>query len=935
MKSSICRAWLMAVVFVAAPVFGQFIESPTPPPPSAKNLNLPTVIETISELSVVDEGTPDGANGFIKDEAAAIALGKAFYWDMQVGSDGVACGTCHYHAGADARDTNQLSPGIKGGNGVFDPTATGGGPNHTLSAADFPLHLLLDPADRDSTVLLDTDDVVSSQGTFAANFNDVIPGVNGKDGRADDDCTIVSPDPFGFHLNNINVRRVEPRNTPTVINAAFNHRNFWDGRANNIFNGVDPFGNRNPGARVIEMQGANAVLIPVAFENSSLASQSVGPPSSDFEMACGEDPFTLAQRNFLKIGKKMVNIEALSGQRVHPNDSVLGPLSAHPKDGLDGPGNTGIPYASLIAAAISDRFWNSNKLFDVDKIEIGSGTPANTDQYTQMEANFSLIWGLAIQSYLRTLVSDDAPYDQWAEASDDRSPTEANTKGILTQQQMRGMNLFFTNELADTPSKTGLRGNCSTCHQGPFFSTATFPFTEEEDSGEFPEQEQIVERMKMGDGVNIAEDLFRFFVQGEGSVGGYALAGTAGARNIPARYPAASGGDFSLNGCDADVYYFLMSQDTVPVPFPPFSVPNTATKDAEIVLRNCGGKWYRITLIDGGPGLDSASIDEIQPIVKPPRGGPPPVIPFYPISVIASVASGAIVGDFTLNQPTLYDTAFYNIGVRPTTEDPGVGADDLFGVPLSFTKQWVASLLGTPVSDDFSSLTLARLHLPFNWFGDGVFFPGGLTGPEWPTIGFFPCAPIPGANPPGIFGACNTGIELGKGHEAYPKYPTGFGPGVDFLQAQAINNMNTAVGGAFKVPNLRNVTLTAPYFHNGGQLTLRQVVEFYDRGADFAIENLGDLAPNIHPLNLDGQQMDDIVAFLETLTDDRVACEKAPFDHPAIRIANGARGDGGFVTPDNKKPGQSKDQLELIQAVGAGGRPANSAPCIDQENFLQ
>jgi hypothetical protein len=224
---------------------------------------------------------------------------------------------------------------------------------------------------------------------------------------------------------------------------------------------------------------------------------------------------------------------------------------------------------------------------------------------------------------------------------------------------------------------------------------------------------------------------------------------------------------------------------------------------------------------------------------------------------------------------------------------------------------------------------------PFSWYGDGVFFPGGLIGPEWPAIGFFPCAPIPGANPPGLFGACNTGIELGKGHGAYPKYPTGQGPGVDFLQAQAINSMPTATDGAFKVPNLRNVTLTAPFFHNGGQLTLKQVVEFYNRGSDFAMENLGDLAPNIHPLGLKDGQIDDLVAFLDTLTDDRVTCEMAPFDHPEIRIANGAKTKGGSLAEDKKNPGQSKDQLERIQAVGAGGRPANFAPCIDQENFLQ
>jgi len=43
--------------------------------------------------------------------------------------------------------------------------------------------------------------------------------------------------------------------------------------------------------------------------------------------------------------------------------------------------------------------------------------------------------------------------------------------------------------------------------------------------------------------------------------------------------------------------------------------------------------------------------------------------------------------------------------------------------------------------------------------------------------------------------------------------------------------------GAFKAPQLRNVELTGPYFHNGGTLTLRQVVDFYTRGGDFPITN--------------------------------------------------------------------------------------------------
>lgn len=71
---------------------------------------------------------------------------------------------------------------------------------------------------------------------------------------------------------------MEPRNTPTTINAAFNHRNFWDGRANNMFNGVGVFGMRDidgdPGKRLIVLD-ANGVprLGYLQLENASLASQ--------------------------------------------------------------------------------------------------------------------------------------------------------------------------------------------------------------------------------------------------------------------------------------------------------------------------------------------------------------------------------------------------------------------------------------------------------------------------------------------------------------------------------------------------------------------------------------------------------------------------------------------------------------------------------------
>ena len=54
----------------------------------------------------------------------------------------------------------------------------------------------------------------------------------------------------------------------------------------------------------------------------------------------------------------------------------------------------------------------------------------------------------------------------------------------------------------------------------------------------------------------------------------------------------------------------------------------------------------------------------------------------------------------------------------------------------------------------------------------------------------------------------------------------------DCHAAPSADLARVGVDGAFKVPSLRNVALTQPYFHNGSRFTLEQVVEFYDRGGD-------------------------------------------------------------------------------------------------------
>ncbi|RIH86033.1 Cytochrome c551 peroxidase [Meiothermus luteus] len=69
--------------------------------------------------------------------------------------------------------------------------------------------------------------------------------------------------------------------------------------------------------------------------------------------------------------------------------------------------------------------------------------------------------------------------------------------------------------------------------------------------------------------------------------------------------------------------------------------------------------------------------------------------------------------------------------------------------------------------------------------------------------------------------------------------------------------------GKFKTPTLRNVALTAPYMHDGSKKTLREVMEHYNRGGE---PNLN-ADPLIRPLGLSESEVDDLVAFLESLTD--------------------------------------------------------------------
>src|SRR3954447_19269248 len=157
----------------------------------------------LSPLSSV--AVPQSVGGDVVDRAAAVRLGKALYWDVPTGGDGlIARASCHFHAGTDNRMMNVVNPGP---DGLF---TSGGvtGPGQLFSPS----------------AILD-DDRVGSQGIVGAMF----AGVDPDPSHAADLCTPDQGTPFYGH------RRVTGRNAPPTLGAVFNRDNFWDGRANHGF----------------------------------------------------------------------------------------------------------------------------------------------------------------------------------------------------------------------------------------------------------------------------------------------------------------------------------------------------------------------------------------------------------------------------------------------------------------------------------------------------------------------------------------------------------------------------------------------------------------------------------------------------------------------------------------------------------------------------
>ena len=243
---------------------------------------------------------------YVIDKDAATQLGKTLFWDMQVGSDGMtACASCHFQAGADNRTRNTLNPGMKSGDVLFDGT---GGPNSKMAKSHFPFVEFNNEDDLNSGLIADGNDIVGSQGVRKMDFVDIVIGSAEDIGNP-----VVDP---VFNVGGVKVRQVTDRNAPSVINAVYNFANFWDGRANNVYNGSSPFGAMDSGAKVYVRTPTGITPQNVRIRNASLASLAMAPALSEVEMSW-------KGRSWPKIGKKMLSLKPLAKQVVHPQDSVL------------------------------------------------------------------------------------------------------------------------------------------------------------------------------------------------------------------------------------------------------------------------------------------------------------------------------------------------------------------------------------------------------------------------------------------------------------------------------------------------------------------------------------------------------------------------------------------------------------------------------------
>lgn len=466
---------------------------------------------------------------FIADVEAAEALGKAFFWDMQAGSDfrkrgegpdtfvGTACASCHYRHGADARARHsRLIPYV-----AWDQYQL-----HSRHPLEFGERQQPYPVVALATQTYNVNDyrpagpfslIVGSQGVeprIFKGFKDPnapyleelseersLEGYQYRpqwsmfiDGSfAWDDATKQ----FKKFQQTL-FRQITPRNSPTVINSGFSDRLFHDGRAESTFNGFSIFGDadrREVIHRVVTTpkRDANGQItneaplveikpVNVALTNAALASQAVGPIVNNLEMS-------YLGREFPHVAYKLLDAKILGYQKVDPTDSLLGTYSVG-QDQAEG-----MTYRTLIQRAFRSEWWD-----DSDP-SIKGRTPLIFLRDSEPDAkgelivgNFSLFWGLSIMLYEASLVSNQSPFDEmmrgrpemveakWNEVKNDNGP-DGHLQPIRRDQKV-ATPPPPEHESGSAVFQHGFRvfrnRGCVDCHDGPLFSETSERLPEEE-----------------------------------------------------------------------------------------------------------------------------------------------------------------------------------------------------------------------------------------------------------------------------------------------------------------------------------------------------------------------------------------------------------------------------------------------------------------------
>lgn len=319
-----------------------------------------------------------------------------------------------------------------------------------------------------------------------------------------------------------------------------------------------------------------------------------------------------------------------------------------------------------------------------------------------------------------------------------------------------------------------------------------------------------------------------------------------------------------------------------------------------------------------GSETTSASVSHLtgfgDPAIEAAVGAGVPVPP-------VALAERMVMGD---GSRAAYDTGFYNIGVRPTRDD--------LSIFERFTKPADATLpsplnqaLDVPFSFGMLAQEILRGYEPVGPVRDLLLTPGALVLPKSTTD----LTPVQFA----ITVACAPG---GRGQALGVVNGRGCRP----LNA----NEHMAIRGSFKTPSLRNLKFTGPYFHNGSKRTIREVIDFYNVGGHFNMAfnpdgcrtnnnncRIGqvDFDAEITPGVIRPEEIDDVVAFLEALTDRRVARDAAPFDHPQLCVPNGHDEFGNSILINlpaiGGTTGHPTDIATFAETLnnGGGSRPHN------------